>query len=71
MGETFLRCPLRTPRGRVLVSLPQGGEFLLGTPEFVNRASGESLRSFLASRIGEKLGGCVRPRHSPDLLMRG
>lgn len=42
MGETFLRSPLRTPRGRFLVSLPPGGEFLLGTPEFVGRASGES-----------------------------
>lgn len=51
MGETFLRCPLRTPRGRVLVSLPPGGEFLLGTPEFVSQASGEFLRSFLPSRI--------------------
>ncbi|XP_007425796.1 ceramide kinase-like [Python bivittatus] len=39
MGETFLRCPLRTPRGRVLVSLPPGGEFLLGTPELVSRAT--------------------------------
>ncbi|XP_061470018.1 ceramide kinase-like isoform X2 [Rhineura floridana] len=39
MGETFQRCPLRTPAGRFLVSLPSGGEFLLGTPELVGRAS--------------------------------
>ncbi|XP_060619228.2 ceramide kinase-like isoform X1 [Anolis sagrei] len=35
MGEAFLRCPLRTPRGRFLVSLPPGGELMLGTPELV------------------------------------
>ncbi|XP_026567407.1 ceramide kinase-like isoform X2 [Pseudonaja textilis] len=56
MGETFLRCPLRTPRGRVLVSLPPGGEFLLGTPEFVNRTSDQGfcipIQEVVAVRLG-------------------
>ncbi|XP_034290187.1 ceramide kinase-like [Pantherophis guttatus] len=56
MGETFLRCPLRTPRGRVLVSLPPGGEFLLGTPEFVNLESDQGFCIPIQEMVSVKLG---------------
>ncbi|KAJ6654546.1 hypothetical protein lerEdw1_006853 [Lerista edwardsae] len=56
MGETFLRSPLRTPRGRFLVSLPPGGEFLLGTPEFVGRASDQGFCIPVQEMIAVKLG---------------
>ncbi|KAK9407655.1 ceramide kinase-like [Crotalus adamanteus] len=56
MGETFLRCPLRTPRGRVLVSLPPGGEFLLGTPEFVNQGSDEGFCIPIQEMVAVRLG---------------
>ncbi|XP_058025566.1 ceramide kinase-like isoform X3 [Ahaetulla prasina] len=56
MGETFLRCPLRTPRGRVLVSLPPGGEFVLGTPEFVNLASDQGFCIPIQEMVAVKLG---------------
>ncbi|XP_015274949.1 PREDICTED: ceramide kinase-like, partial [Gekko japonicus] len=39
MGETVLRSPLRTARGRFLVSLPEGGRLLVGTPEAVEPGS--------------------------------
>ncbi|XP_077185859.1 ceramide kinase-like isoform X2 [Paroedura picta] len=33
MGDTFFRSPLRTAHGRFLVSLPPGGQLLVGTPD--------------------------------------
>lgn len=68
MGETFLRSPLRTLRGRFLVSLPAGGQFLLGTPERLDRSSGESLShaqpcpSFLASQGAQDPPGAIQTR---------
>ncbi|XP_033028702.1 ceramide kinase-like isoform X1 [Lacerta agilis] len=61
MRETFLRCPLRTAAGRVLVSLPPGGEFLLGTPELVGRTSGQGfcipVKEMVAVRLGATRDG--------------
>lgn len=53
MGDPFHLSLLRTPRGRFRVSLPPGGEFLLGTPEPLSRpgAAGES------GDLGEAAGG--------------
>uniref|UniRef100_A0A6J0VAU1 Ceramide kinase-like n=1 Tax=Pogona vitticeps TaxID=103695 RepID=A0A6J0VAU1_9SAUR len=61
MGETFLRCPLRTPRGRFLVSLPPGGEVLVATPELVGLASGQEfcipMQEMVAVRLGAASNG--------------
>ncbi|XP_042308351.1 LOW QUALITY PROTEIN: ceramide kinase-like [Sceloporus undulatus] len=56
MGETFLRCPLRTPRGRFLVSLPPGGHFLLGTPELVCQGSAPGFCIPTQEMVTVKLG---------------
>ncbi|XP_054859432.1 ceramide kinase-like [Eublepharis macularius] len=56
MGETFLRCPLRTPRGRCLVSLPPGGEFLVGTPELVGRPGDQGFCILVQEMVAVRLG---------------
>ncbi|XP_044299366.1 ceramide kinase-like [Varanus komodoensis] len=56
MGETFLRCPLRTPRGPFLVSLPPNGEFLQGTPEQVGRASDPAFCIPVQEMVAVRLG---------------
>ncbi|KAM7134307.1 ceramide kinase-like isoform 2-T2 [Macrochelys suwanniensis] len=59
MGDPFHRSLLRTPRGRFRVSLPPGGEFLLGTPEPLSRpgAAGQSFCIPVTEMVGVQLGG--------------
>ncbi|XP_030404220.1 ceramide kinase-like isoform X3 [Gopherus evgoodei] len=59
MGDPFHCSLLRTPRGRFRVSLPPGGEFLLGTPEPLSRlgAAGQSFCIPISEMVRVQLGG--------------
>ncbi|CAM4705773.1 unnamed protein product [Caretta caretta] len=63
MGDPFHLSLLRTPRGRFRVSLPPGGEFLLGTPEPLSRpgAAGQSFCIPITEMVGVQLGGSGSP----------
>ncbi|XP_062979104.1 ceramide kinase-like [Elgaria multicarinata webbii] len=66
MGENFWLCPLRTPRGRFLVSLPPGGEFLQGTPELVGRADGPGFFIPVQEMVAVKLGAASDVKENLD-----
>ncbi|XP_074978601.1 ceramide kinase isoform X2 [Caretta caretta] len=63
MGDPFHLSLLRIPRGRFRVSLPPGGEFLLGTPEPLSRpgAAGQSFCIPITEMVGVQLGGSGSP----------
>ncbi|XP_053149654.1 ceramide kinase-like isoform X3 [Hemicordylus capensis] len=66
MGETFLRSPLRTPRGRFLVSLPPRGEFLLGTPELVGQTSDQGFCIPVQEMVAVRLGAASEAKQVLD-----